>query len=122
MSMYVRAAPAPPGHVDLAHLSAQYSETVIEQMSARHADKPEMEWKVMDVLALDIGAESFDLVIDKGMFKSAQIDPPLNRYQGRWSELRQSLPSQGGLSLSSAMLTTKGDPWVRWSVKLDILS
>ncbi|KAL7418997.1 hypothetical protein Q5752_006681 [Cryptotrichosporon argae] len=46
-------------------VNLDYSPAVIAQMRARHAGRPHMEWRVMDVLALEYG-EEFDVVVDKG--------------------------------------------------------
>jgi hypothetical protein len=37
-------------------------------MRERHASRAEMKWEVMDVLDLKCDDESFDVVIDKGIY------------------------------------------------------
>ncbi|KAK0489089.1 S-adenosyl-L-methionine-dependent methyltransferase [Armillaria novae-zelandiae] len=48
-------------------VNVDYSSVVIEQMQKRHgADRPEMEWRVMDVRELQFVDDQFDVAIDKG--------------------------------------------------------
>jgi hypothetical protein len=76
-------------------------------MKERHISREKMQWLEMDILDLKFEDESFDLVIDKGTQyqTSGRAD-----VQGRWSELTESV-SEFQL-MCSALLTTKGDPWV----------
>ncbi|KAG8999783.1 hypothetical protein FRB90_011961 [Tulasnella sp. 427] len=47
-------------------VNVDYSAVVIEKMKAKYSDREGMEWKEMDVRALEFGNESFDVAIDKG--------------------------------------------------------
>ncbi|PBK72505.1 S-adenosyl-L-methionine-dependent methyltransferase [Armillaria solidipes] len=48
-------------------VNVDYSSVVIEQMQKRHGtDRPEMEWRVMDVRELEFADDHFDVAIDKG--------------------------------------------------------
>lgn len=65
-----------------------------------------MEWREMDVLDLQYGEEEFDVVVDKGMSDVAI---------GSLKAGTMEWVSYGCTRLAtddSAMLTTKGDPWV----------
>ena len=42
-------------------------------MKQRHLSRPEMQWVEMDVLNLNFEKQTFDLVIDKGMFSPRLI-------------------------------------------------
>ena len=51
------------GYKDI--INVDISTVVIEQMSERNKDKPEMTWQVMDILKMTFPDEKFDVVIDK---------------------------------------------------------
>ncbi|KAK0217761.1 S-adenosyl-L-methionine-dependent methyltransferase [Armillaria fumosa] len=64
-------------------VNVDYSSVVIEQMQKRHgADRPEMEWRVMDVRELEFADDQFDVAIDKGTMDAMMTakgdvwDPP----------------------------------------------
>ncbi|KAK0239050.1 S-adenosyl-L-methionine-dependent methyltransferase [Armillaria nabsnona] len=64
-------------------VNVDYSSVVIEQMQKRHgADRPEMEWRVMDVRELEFADDHFDVAIDKGTMDAMMTakgdvwDPP----------------------------------------------
>ncbi|KAK0189081.1 S-adenosyl-L-methionine-dependent methyltransferase [Armillaria mellea] len=64
-------------------VNVDYSSIVIEQMQKRHgSDRPEMEWRVMDVRELEFADDQFDVVIDKGTMDAMMTargdvwDPP----------------------------------------------
>ncbi|KIY68899.1 S-adenosyl-L-methionine-dependent methyltransferase [Cylindrobasidium torrendii FP15055 ss-10] len=64
-------------------VNVDYSSVVIAQMKARHEGvRPGMEWKVMDVRALEFNDASFDVAIDKGTMDAMMTakgdvwDPP----------------------------------------------
>ncbi|KAG9001212.1 hypothetical protein FRB90_011658 [Tulasnella sp. 427] len=47
-------------------VNVDYSAVVIEKMKAKYSNREGMEWKEMDVRALEFDNESFDVAIDKG--------------------------------------------------------
>jgi len=48
-------------------ICVDFSKVVVELMTARHADKPQVEWKVGDVRDMvDIDTKSIDVAFDKG--------------------------------------------------------
>nr|XP_019005223.1 uncharacterized protein I203_02069 [Kwoniella mangroviensis CBS 8507]OCF68684.1 hypothetical protein I203_02069 [Kwoniella mangroviensis CBS 8507] len=50
-------------------VNIDYSKIVIDQMKERHSiARPKMEWLEMDILGLGFDDESFDMVVDKGMY------------------------------------------------------
>ncbi|PBK99613.1 S-adenosyl-L-methionine-dependent methyltransferase [Armillaria gallica] len=64
-------------------VNVDYSSVVIEQMQKRHGtDRPEMEWRVMDVRELEFADDHFDVAIDKGTMDAMMTakgdvwDPP----------------------------------------------
>ncbi|KAK0202748.1 S-adenosyl-L-methionine-dependent methyltransferase [Desarmillaria ectypa] len=64
-------------------VNVDYSSVVIEQMQKRHGvDRPEMEWRVMDVRELEFCNDHFDVAIDKGTMDAMMTvkgdvwDPP----------------------------------------------
>lgn len=69
---FVEVAPPGTGRI----VNNDLSDTVIKQMQARYAYcSPPLVWEVQDCLKLDYPAESFDLVIDKGMSDCLQCNP-----------------------------------------------
>jgi ubiquinone/menaquinone biosynthesis C-methylase UbiE len=42
-------------------------------MKERHTSRERMQWLEMDILDLQFEDESFDLVIDKGMFTATEL-------------------------------------------------
>eukprot|EP00972_Heterocapsa_arctica_P034415 5067343-Heterocapsa_arctica.AAC.1 len=50
-------------------VNVDISGVVVDRMAAAHADCTEMQWLVLDVTDMSrFGDETFDLVVDKGMF------------------------------------------------------
>jgi hypothetical protein len=85
-------------------VNVDYSTACIEQMTQRHGEaRPKMTWLEMDVMNLTFGDEEFDMVVDKGKLRERGTADG----QERWSERIVT-----GETNPSAMLTTKGDPWV----------
>ncbi|ORX38853.1 S-adenosyl-L-methionine-dependent methyltransferase [Kockovaella imperatae] len=100
-------------------VNIDYSEKVIQQMSERHADKPEMRWQVMDVLDLQFEKESFDLIIDKGTMdamlttKGDPWNPPEKDVIACTKEVSEALRVLKKSTTSKFMYFTFGQPHFR---------
>lgn len=77
-------------------------------MKERHISRDKMQWLEMDILDLQFEDGSFDLVIDKGKQDHTPVRADV---QEQWSKL-ETFELELILT-NSALLTTKGDPWVR---------
>lgn len=55
-------------------LSIDISPTLIQKMSQRYQNEPNLYWKVMDCTHLDVEANSFDFVVDKGTIDALYCD------------------------------------------------
>ncbi|CAM9128312.1 unnamed protein product [Ectocarpus sp. 4 AP-2014] len=76
-------------------VSIDFCNPVIEAMQSAHADKPGMEWKVMDARDMaEFETGSFDAVIDKGLTDSVM-------YNDKFSVMMAKV---GGWSLDSTFV------------------
>ncbi len=55
-------------------INIDFSEIVVKKMREKTAAMVDMKWEVMDMLDLKYGAESFDVVLDKGSIDSLLVD------------------------------------------------
>eukprot|EP00128_Syssomonas_multiformis_P002948 Colp12_sorted_trinity150504_noHs@2968 len=54
-------------------VSMDFSQTVIERMTQKHADKPTLKWDTMDMMAMSYPDRSFDVVIEKGTLDAVLV-------------------------------------------------
>lgn len=90
-------------------LNIDYAPSVIEQMRARAAQRPGLEYRVMDVLALDLPDASMGAVIEKGTLDAVACrDDGEEAFDRACAELHRVL-RPGGVFLSISMRA----PWSR---------
>jgi len=52
------------------HMCIDVSKACVDVMESKHKEKRGIEWRAMDMLALDFPASTFDVVLDKGTLDS----------------------------------------------------
>jgi len=71
-------------------VNVDFSETCIENQRRRHQHMPDMTWQVMNMLNLEFGNSSFDVVVDKAAMDALVVDEgdPWNPKQSVRDEVR----------------------------------